>query len=128
MVSRFVINGRLWRVCFVDGSDPALVDRTGTLSVATTDPLSDTVYVSNRISGKFLATVMIHELGHCIILSYGLDEDIKRMVYPEYWVEAEEWICNFLADYGVEVFQHLYDIFGFDALDLVQYEVERLVA
>ena len=108
--------------------DPMLVDRTGTLTVATTDPTTLTIYVSDAISGSFLARVLIHELGHCAIFSFNLLEDIHRMCYPEYWVEAEEWVCNFIADYGMTIFRIAYDMLGPDALYLVPNEIEHLIA
>ena len=119
---RFTMNGYLWRVCFVEPSDPMLVDRSGTLTVATTDPSTMTVYISNAIHGDFLCRVVIHELGHCAIFSFGLAEDIRRMTYPEYWIEAEEWVCNFIADYGLTIFEA-----GYSILDDIPYEIERLI-
>ena len=47
---------------------------------------------------------MIHELGHCAIFSFDLLPDIHRMVKEKYWIEAEEWMCNFIADYGMMIF------------------------
>ena len=32
--------------------------------------------------------------------SFGLIEELHRLVKPEYWIEAEEWVCNLLADYA----------------------------
>ena len=105
-----------------------LVDRTGTLTVATTDPSTLTIYISNAIHGSFLTRVVIHELGHCAIYSFNLLDDIHRMVYPDMWVEAEEWVCNFIADYGLAIFNSAYDILGLDALSLVPLEIERFIS
>ena len=122
------MNGYLWRVCFVNPDDPMLVDRTGALRVATTDPQNLCVYISNKLTGDFLTRVMIHELGHCAIYSFGLADDIHRMTYPAYWIEAEEWVCNFIADYGLQIFRHAYEILGERAWVYVPQELERLVA
>lgn len=127
-MNRFTMNGYLWRVCFVDPNDPMLVDRTGTLTVATTDPNTLTVYISEALHGSFLTRVLIHELGHCALFSFNLLDDIHHMVYPRYWVEAEEWVCNFIADYGMQIFSIAYSVLGEKAIDIVPYEVERLVA
>lgn len=81
-----------------------LVDRTGKFTLATTDPQTRTVYISSQIPPNILSTVLVHELGHCIMISYGLIDDIERFVKPEYQEYAEEWICNFIADYGYEAF------------------------
>lgn len=82
-----------------------LVDRTGTKTLATTDPNSHTVYICSDVPPNILSTVLIHELGHCIMVSYGLFDEIEKFVKPEYQEYAEEWICNFIADYGYEVFE-----------------------
>lgn len=124
----FSMNGYSWKAIFVRPNDPMLVDRTGTLTVATTDPSTLTIYISNAIHGSFLTRVMIHELGHCAIYSFNLLDDIHRMVYPDMWVEAEEWVCNFIADYGLAIFNSAYDILGLGALNLVPLEIERFIS
>lgn len=123
------MGGREWRVLYVDPDDPALVDRTGTLTLATTDPETSCVYVSTALSGDMLRRVLVHELGHCAIVSYGLDADIRRMCHPRYWVEAEEFVCNFLADYGQTVFESARAVLGDVAIyTVVPAEMCRLVA
>lgn len=127
-MNQFTMNGYLWQIVFVDPYDPMLVDRTGVLTVATTDPITLTIYISNEISGEFLTHVLIHELGHCAIFSFDLLYDIHRMVKPKYWVEAEEWVCNFIADYGAKIFSIAYSVLGDDAWIFIPYELERLIA
>ena len=122
------MNGYSWRVCYVDADDPMLVDRTGRVTVATTDPGTLTVYILRDLDGEFLIRVLIHELGHCAMFSFGLLDDIHRIVHPRYWLEAEEWVCNFIADYGMTIFDTAYAILGDRAIAVVPYEVERLVA
>lgn len=103
-MSSFRMNGYLWHVKFVDPESPMLVDRTNTQRVATTDPLARTVFLSTELEGPFLSRVLVHELGHCALFSYGLLQKIHQKVHPYYWVEAEEWVCNFIADYGKSIF------------------------
>lgn len=122
------MNGYLWRIIFVDPNSPKLVDRTGESCKATTDPIDKCVYLSNNLSGDLFNTVLIHELGHCTMVSYGLIEEIHRMVIPEYWVEAEEFMCNFIADYGLQMFKIAYELFGENAWMFIPYELGRLVA
>lgn len=105
-----------------------LYDRTGKLTVATTDPVSHTVYLSTKLRGQFLMRVFIHELGHCVMVSYDLIDQIHRMVKPEYWIEAEEWICNFIADYGITIFSIAYSKLGYKAWMVVPPELEKLVS
>lgn len=123
------MNGYLWRVEIVDPNDPRLVDRTNQLRVATTDPKKFCVYLSSELQGDFLMTVFIHELGHCTMISFNLLDDIHRMVRPKYWIEAEEWICNFIADYGLQMFKIAFSVVGdYTAWTFVPQELERLVS
>lgn len=124
----FVLGGIFWRVVRVSPNSTMLIDRTGSHTVATTDPVTHTVYLSRELGGEFLTHVLIHELGHCAIISFGLQDAIHQMVRPEYWIEAEEWVCNFIADYGMKIFNVAYLILGDEALEYLPYEIERFVA
>lgn len=104
------------------------MDRTGRLTLATTDPTVLGIYISNDLSGEDLMTVLIHELGHAALFSYGLLPDIHRMVKHEFWMEAEEWVCNFIADYGMRIFKIAYAVLGEDAWMYIPYELDRLIA
>lgn len=122
------MNGYLWRVLWVTPTSEFLVDRTGDLTVATTDSKTRCVYLSNNLSGEFLTTVLLHELGHVVMISYDMLDDIHKAVYPEKWVEAEEWVCNFIAHYGRVIFNTAYKLLGDDAWKVVPRELERFVA
>lgn len=128
ITDHFTMNGDSWRIKFVEANDPMLVDRTGMLTVATTDPSTMIVHLSIELYGDFLMTVFIHELGHCALYSFGLLEEIHRMVKPEYWIEMEEFICNFLADYGMSIFKIAYPTLGYYAWELIPSEFERYIA
>lgn len=125
---RFTMNGYSWKVRFVPHDSPMLVDRTGVLTVATTNPETRTIYLSDKLTGNFMVTVFLHELGHCALYCFGLLDDIHRMVLPKYWIEMEEFICNFLADFGYRVFQIAYQTFGYDAWKLIPSEFERYLS
>lgn len=131
-MNTFVINGILWGVETVDPGSSYLIDRTHQYKLATTDPKTKCVYLSSELMQKGMESlaqkVLIHELGHCVIFSYDLFEDIHRMVKPQYWIEAEEWICNFVADYGMMIFSIAKTVYSDDALHVVAKELERLVA
>lgn len=121
------MNGYLWRVKFVPMDSNLLVDRTNELRVATTDQRTHSVYISEELDGEFLTTVLLHELGHCVIFSYDLLDDIHSAVHPAYWMDAEEWICNFIADYGRQVFNVAHGILGEEVWTFIPYELERLI-
>lgn len=123
------MNGYVWRIKIVNPKDHKLVDRTRNLRVATTDPNTFCVYLSEDLKGDFLFQVLVHELAHCTMISFDMINEIHRMVYPEYWIEAEEWICNFIADYGMQMFKIAYSVVGnYTAWMLVPQELEKLVS
>lgn len=72
--------------------------------------------------------ILIHELGHCALVSYSLLDDIHKVVKPEYWIWAEEWVCNFIADYGTKIFSIAYSVLGNDAWMFIPYELDRVIA
>ena len=122
------MNGYHWRVRFVPENSYELVDRTGNYRVATTDPATLCIYLSNKLNGGFLRRVFIHELGHCAMYSYNLLGVIHKMTRPEYWIDMEEWICNFIADYGTIIFNIASCFIGDRAMELVPHEIEMLIA
>lgn len=98
------MNGYRWNIAEVAPSSRFLVDRTGKLTVGTTDPFMLTIYISNDLSGKFKSRVIVHELAHALMLSYYLVDDLHSVVRRERWFEAEEMLCNLIADYGWKIF------------------------
>lgn len=122
------MNGYLWSICYVKPDDPALTDVFGTHTVATTDWDTCTIYMSRSLFGEFKTRVLLHELGHCAMFSFSLIDEIHRMVYPEYWIDAEEWVCNFIADYGRLIFDIAYKILGENAWVYIPQELEKMIA
>lgn len=112
----------------VPANHGALIDRTGNRCLATTDPKTMTIYASDWLRGGMLDRVLIHEMAHCVIWSYGLFPEIRAFTRPDRQIQAEEWICNFLADYGLEVFNDFKKVMGRDAIISVPIAMERLVA
>lgn len=126
-MNNFVMNGYFWRVQTVPPDSSMLVDRTGHSRVATTDPATQCIYLSDQLSGSFLNRVLLHELGHVVMLSYGLIITIRTKL-PEYlWIDAEEWCCNFIADYGAEIFKKAYEILGDEAWTVASQAMENVV-
>lgn len=74
-------------------------------------------FVNRLLAGNpQLRRVLIHELGHVTLVSYGLLPELHRMVKSAYWVDAEEWACNWIADYGNMIFRKGSQILGYDIL------------
>lgn len=128
MMNTFLMNGYLWRVKRVKSDSPTLIDRTGSRRVATTDPRTKCIYLSKSLDGDMLNRVLIHELGHCVMFSYDLLDYIHSFVHPEYWVEVEEWVCNFIADYGYKIFKTASEVLGEEAWLFIPYELEKIIA
>lgn len=128
MIDGFYMNGLHWNVRWTKSTDPILVDRTGSLTVAVTDPDSMTIYLSNELRGSFLTTVVLHELSHAMMISYGYLEQIHRYCKKRHWVDMEELIANLIAQQAKEIFERAYDIVGDEAICFVPYELERMVA
>lgn len=114
----FGINGILWEVVTVHPNDPRLIDRTGAITLATTDPVTGCIYLSSVLRGTLKKRVIAHELGHATCFSYGLLDDIRRCCYPDNCIEMEEFICNFVADYGEMIFDLTYQMLGADPTGL----------
>lgn len=93
-------NGIDWRIGHVEPDSPYLIDRSGIRRIATTDPVTHTVYLSNYIAKEDYETVLLHELSHAVMVSYGLLDDIARFSKPEMRMYAEEWICNYIATFS----------------------------
>lgn len=108
----FVLNGVLWRVVRVSKEDSRLIDRSGSYRLATTDPNTHCVYLLNTLKGEDLEVVLTHEIGHCAMISYNLLPSLHSIIPESSWVDVEEWLCNYLANYGKEVFHAVNTAFG----------------
>ncbi len=128
MIDEFYMNGLRWRVRFTYPTDPVLVDRTGTLTIGVTDSATMTIYLSNELRGSFLTTVVLHELSHAMMISYGYLEQIHRYCKKRHWVDMEELIANLIAQQAKEIFERAYDIVGDEAIRFVPYALERVAA
>ena len=126
-MNNFVMNGYFWRVQTVPPDSPMLIDRTGNHTVATTDPATQCIYLSDTLEGSFLNRVLLHELGHVVMLSYGLILSIRANLPQHLWVPAEEWCCNLIADYGEEIFAKAYAILGDQAWSVIPKNLEKIV-
>ena len=44
------------------------------------------------------------------MISYGLINDVHRIINQEKYIEMEEWICNFVMKHGYEILQSVSNI------------------
>ncbi len=122
------MNGYLWRVVTVPSNSHFLISRDNVYTVATTDPTTLCIYLSQDLEGNFKKRVIAHEMGHACCFSYGLLDEIRSCCYPSKVIQMEEFISNFVADYGEEIFSLTYRILGDSALYRVPQFLERLVS
>lgn len=92
---RFVIKGDSWRLQFVRPNDTRLEKEDGTLTLGVTDNATKTVYVNDSLNDYMTQKVISHELVHVACFEYGYV--VSR--------ETEEYISDFLASYGREIFR-----------------------
>lgn len=128
MLREFVMNGDLWHVRFTSPKNPVLIDRTNVLTVAVTDPATMTIYISDKIYGCFLTRVILHELSHAMMYSYGYLYLIHKYCKSEYRIDMEELIANLIADRAKEIFERAYEIVGDEAIRFVPYGLGRYAA
>lgn len=111
------MGGVWWSVRTVPPSSPCLVDRTGHITVATTEPKRHRINVSKSLTGRKLETVLRHEMTHAAMRTYGLESLIRQKVPKRSRVRIEEAICNLVADHGADILENA---------ELVSSIVERL--
>lgn len=97
-----VVNGDVWSIRRVPPGDPSLVDRTGHLRLATTDPSEMTINISSEVVPPMLDKVLLHEAAHAITISHGLLRPLRAVIPPELWTLVEEWSAELMEKHGIE--------------------------
>ena len=90
----FELNSIQWQIVWVDNKSSLLSRTDGSMSVGVTDMNTHCIYLAKSLHGAFLRKVIIHELCHCVCMSYNIYMPI----------EQEEMLCDFVATYGDQVF------------------------
>lgn len=90
----FEVNGLDWTVVFVPWNDPNLYRDNDTLTVGMCDSKARMVYISDYIEGEFLRKVILHELVHVFVFSFGLNK-IK--------LDCEERMADLIATHGADI-------------------------
>lgn len=98
----FQINGIEWDVVFVPSGSSDLRRSDNSITVGVTDWNEKTVFLSDRLRGAFLRKVFIHEVCHCACFSYNINLKLDQ----------EEFLCDFVATYGDEIFSIVDDLFS----------------
>ena len=98
----FFMNGIKWKVLFVKQDSEYLKTSLGNYTVGMCDRATQTIYISELLQGKFLRKVLIHEVCHSAMCSYGIDMS----------VEQEELFCDLVSTYGDEIIGIVDNIFN----------------
>ena len=96
------INNKTWNIRLVQSDSHMLMRSDGSYTVGMCDRTTQTVYISNLLQGKFLRKVLIHEICHSAMFSYGIDMS----------VEQEELFCDLVSTYVDEIIGIVDNIFN----------------
>ena len=89
----YKINGITWYMIRVRSDSTMLMRSDGSITVGMCDRETQTIYVSDALHGRFLRKVLLHEICHSAMFSYGIDMS----------VDQEELFCDLLSTYGDEI-------------------------
>ena len=89
----YKINGITGYMIRVRSDSPMLMRSDGSITVGMCDRETQTIYISDALHGRFLRKVLLHEICHSAMFSYGIDMS----------VDQEELFCDLLATYGDEI-------------------------
>jgi hypothetical protein len=108
----FVTNGELWRVVRVPAGDPRLIDRTGEPRLATTDPRSRTISISETVQPPLLDRVLLHEIAHAITMSWGLLPRMRSEATRGDMTGLEEWSAQLFENHAIEAIEAAREVLG----------------
>lgn len=97
----YVMNGKVWQIKYVSPYSDMLRRSDGSVTVGMCDRNTNTIYVADNLQGQFLRKVLLHEVTHSAIFSYGIDMS----------VDQEEMLCDFLATFSDEIISVVDNVF-----------------
>ena len=93
------INGYVWDIIYTSNSDN-LKRSDGTITLGVTDINLMSIFVYSKLNDYIRSKVLIHELTHAYMFSYGY-------YIP---IEQEEFICSFVENYAIDIINKCDDI------------------
>lgn len=99
---KYYMNGIEWTVYKVPSYSEMLRRSDKSYTVGMCDFTNCSIFLCDKLKGNFLRKVFIHEVCHSAVFSYGIELDI----------EQEEFLCNFIATYGDEIFYVVDNMFA----------------
>lgn len=94
------INGLSWRVQFVSPTHPMLLTPSLTYALGVCDKPTQTIYVNETLSQRKMKKVLIHELTHAFVFSYG-----ESFLYND-----EERLADFVSKYAQKIIKKMESI------------------
>lgn len=88
------INGLTWRI-YLTTDVERLRRADGTITLGVTDINDKTICIFSKMSPFLINKVLLHELCHAFIFSYGYDLTL----------EEEELLCSFMDTYAVNIIE-----------------------
>lgn len=90
----FTVNGEVWQVKQVPANHYMLRrPRSGVFALGVCDDLTRTIYISDKVQGRYLRKVLAHEVTHAAMFAYDvyLTED------------QEELLASIIDTFGQEI-------------------------
>lgn len=88
------VNGYLWSIKYTHDLDD-LRRSDGTITLGVTDISLRTVFIYDRLPSSMRSKVLVHELTHVWMFSYGFYLSIQE----------EEFVCSFIDTYGRNIIE-----------------------
>ena len=110
--SHVPIGGRVWRVLWLPGGDPRLVDGTGIERLATTDPTTNTISVRRDLVPPTLDIVVLHEVAHALYSSWYAMPTMRRAVMGSSVRNVEELVAKFVEEGAYDALAITSEILG----------------
>lgn len=82
--------------------DPLLIDRTGTSTIATTDPLRKVIQISTSVPLSMFDRVYLHEVAHAIMDETGVTKLLSAVSDRDRRILLEETLAWFLETHAIE--------------------------
>lgn len=87
---RVNVNDVEWSIIFVEPNSNDLRRDDGSITLGVCDSNVKCIFISNALRGSLYEKVLIHELTHAWIFSYGIYLTLDQ----------EEFVCEFVSNYG----------------------------
>lgn len=87
------MNGRRWHIVAVNGNSASLMRSDGSYALGMCDGNRRIIYVNSALHGAKLKKVLIHEITHACMFSYGINLGL----------ETEEVFCDLMATHGTRI-------------------------